>query len=107
MFMRKLEDTTFSMENDVSKHILNIEAMACDVTSHDSKVLVKLKERGVFSRSAWNLLSNLVPPIVQNKICSLLFPNEDGLVIDGDDTDDDSDDSENEDSNESETDSEW
>ena len=52
------EDTTFSMENDVSKCSLNIEAMACNVTSHDPKVLVELKERGVFSRPAWNLLSN-------------------------------------------------
>ena len=43
---------------------------------------------------------------MQNKICSLLFPNEDGLVIDEDHTDDDSDDSENEDSNETETHSE-
>ena len=100
------EDTSFSMEHDISKHGLNIEAMACDVISHDSKALVELKERGVFSRSAWNLLSNLVSPIVQNKICSLLFPNEDGLVLIEDDTDDDSDDSDNEDSNESETDSE-
>ena len=80
--------------------------MACDGTSHDSKALVELKERGVLSRPAWNLLSNLVPPIVQNKICSLLFLNKDGLVIDEDDTDDYSDDSKNEDSNESETDAE-
>ena len=100
------EDTSFSMEHDISKHDLNIEVMAYDVTSHDSKALVELKERGVFSRPAWNLLSNLVPPIVYNKICSLLFPNEDGPVINEDDTDDDSDDSENEDCNESETDSE-
>ena len=100
------EDITFSIENDVSKHSLNIEAMTCDVTSHDSKALVELKERGVFSRPVWNLFSNLVPPIVQNKICSLLLPNEDGLVIDEDDTDDYSDDRKNEDSNESETDAE-
>ena len=58
------EDTSLSMEHDISKHGLNIKAMACDVTSHDSKALVELKERGVFSRPAWNLLSNLVPPIV-------------------------------------------
>ena len=90
------ENTTFSMKNDVSKHSLNIEAMACDVTSHDSKAPVELKERGVFIRPAWNLLTNLVPSIVQKKICALLFPNEDGLVIDEDDTDDDSADSENE-----------
>ena len=77
-----------------------------NVTSHDSKARVELKERGVFSRPAWNLVSNLVPPIVQNKICSLLFPDEDGLVIDEDDTDDNRDNSENDDSNESETDSE-
>ena len=51
-------------------------------------------------------LSNLVLPIVQNEICSLLFPNEDCVVIDEDDTYDDSDDSENEDGNGSETDSE-
>ena len=89
------EDISFSMEHDISKHGLNIEAMACDFTSHDSKAPVELKERGVFSRPAWNLLSNLVPPIVQNNICSLLFPNEDGLVVNEDDTDDDSDDSEN------------
>ena len=100
------EDTSFSMEHDISKHGLNIKAMVCDVTSHDSKALVELKERGVFSRPAWNLLSNLVPPIVHNKICSFLFPNEDGLVINEDDTNDDSDESENEDSKESETDSE-
>ena len=100
------EDTTFSMENDVSRHSVNIEAMACDATSHDSKALAELKQRGVFSRLAWNLLSKMVPPIVQNKVCFLLFPNEDGLIIDEDDTDDDSDDSEHEDSNESETDSE-
>ena len=99
------EDTSFSMEYDISKHGLNIEAKACDVTSHDSKAQVELKERGVFSRPAWNLLSNLVPPIVQNKICSLLFPNEDGLIINEDDADDDSNDSENEDSNEIETES--
>ena len=39
--------------------------MACDVTLYDSKALVELKERGVFSSPAWNLLSNLVPPIVK------------------------------------------
>ena len=56
--MRKLlslplkENTTFSVENDVSKYSLNIEAMACDVMSHDSKAIVELKGRGVFSRPA-------------------------------------------------------
>ena len=77
--MRKLlslplmEDITFSTQNDVSKHSPNIEAMACHVTSHDSKALIELKERRVFSRPAWNLLSKLVPPIAKTKFILFRF----------------------------------
>ena len=69
-----------TMEENVAKAQIDVEAAACEINAHESPALVELLNNEIFSRQVWNFLTNCVPFVVQNRISTLMFSE----IVDGD-----------------------